>query len=125
MAETKRRRKSKPAAAVAEKTDDGAEGLTIVWRGHTFKLPPKLPPSLMFRLADLQESNSPIPMLALLKNLLDSGEEGQYSAVIREIDAASEDKVQEVTESAYALLYDAMGEISGTDEGESEASQDS
>lgn len=118
---------SKVAAAVEEVAPgSGSDGKTIEWRGHTFKLPGAPPRSLVFRLAEIQDSDTTIPLLKLLKQLLDSGEEGQYARLITEIDRApDDDKAKEVMESAYELASEIMLTLQGVDAGESSASQDS
>lgn len=99
------------------------EQKSIEWRGHTFKLPDELPKSLMFRLAELEEAgNDARPMLRLLKSLVEAAGEPQYPIIIREIDIADDE--DEVIEEAFALVNQIF-EKYGTDEGESDASQDS
>jgi hypothetical protein len=108
--------KEEASAAVDEVQDANDERREVEWEGITLSVPNELPAEVLFDFADLETSESPMPMLRLLKTLV--GDEAFLELRAKVAEKGSD----------FAVVMDCISVVAdtyGISLGESSASADS
>jgi len=108
----------KVVVAAGEVVADGDGPKVIKWRDLDLAIPPEIPPVLMFDFVSMEGDDSAMSLMRMFHTLLETAQFTQVRNVIGRL--KPEEQVEAITELASTVM-----EAYGTEEGESEASEDS